>query len=82
MENAESLKEVVREKYGQLAREGGSCCGPTNCCGPSNGESAFVDFSEDYTRLEGYVADADLGLGVWLRITCHPFGRQRVYGSA
>ena len=63
MENAENLKEVVREKYGQLAREGGSCCGPTNCCGPSNGGSAFVDFSEDYSEMEGYVADADLGLG-------------------
>lgn len=63
MENAENLKEVVREKYGQLAREGGSCCGPTNCCGPSNGGSAFVDFSEDYSKMEGYVADADLGLG-------------------
>ncbi|MDB5050569.1 MAG: arsenite S-adenosylmethyltransferase [Fibrobacteres bacterium] len=63
MESAESLKEIVREKYGQLARDGGSCCGPTNCCGPSNGESSFVDFSEDYTKLEGYVADADLGLG-------------------
>lgn len=63
MENAESLKEIVREKYGQLAREGGSCCGPTSCCGPSNGESAFVDFSEDYSRMDGYVAEADLGLG-------------------
>lgn len=63
MENAESVKEIVREKYGQLAREGGSCCGPTNCCGPSNGESSFVDFSEDYSMRQGYVADADLGLG-------------------
>ena len=63
MDNAENLKEVVREKYGQLAREGGSCCGPTNCCGPSNGESAFVNFSEDYSKMDGYVAEADLGLG-------------------
>jgi arsenite methyltransferase len=63
MDNAENLKEIVREKYGQLAREGGSCCGPTSCCGPSNGDSSFVDFSEDYSMLKGYVAEADLGLG-------------------
>lgn len=63
MENAENLKEMVREKYGQLAREGESCCGPTSCCGPSNGGAEFVDFSEDYRKLNGYVAEADLGLG-------------------
>lgn len=69
MENAENLKEAVREKYGQLAREGGSCCGPASCCGPDKGngagkvETAFVDFSEDYGAKEGYVKEADLGLG-------------------
>lgn len=63
MEKAETLKETVREKYGAIAREGGSCCGPTNCCGPDAGEKGFVDFSEDYTALEGYVPEADLGLG-------------------
>jgi arsenite methyltransferase len=63
MENSETLKELVREKYGQLAREGGSCCGPTSCCGPSNGDGAFVNISDDYSRLEGYVEEADLGLG-------------------
>lgn len=69
MENAEILKEAVREKYGQLARQGeGSCCGPTSCCGTGGtgvkeGGEGFVDFSEDYSKLEGYVPDADLGLG-------------------
>jgi SAM-dependent methyltransferase len=63
METAENLKEIVREKYGQMAREGGSCCGPTSCCGPATGETPFVHINEDYSRLEGYVPDADLGLG-------------------
>ncbi|MEO7426424.1 MAG: arsenite methyltransferase [Fibrobacteria bacterium] len=63
METPENLKELVREKYGQLAREGGSCCGPTSCCGPATGETPFVHINEDYSRLEGYVKDADLGLG-------------------
>jgi SAM-dependent methyltransferase len=63
MENAELLKEQVREKYGAIAREGGSCCGPTSCCGPSDGESLFVNISDDYKGTEGYVEEADLGLG-------------------
>lgn len=66
MEAAENLKEIVREKYGQLAREGGSCCGPTSCCGPAAGEQPFIRINEDYTGLEGYVKDADLGLGCGL----------------
>ncbi len=62
-ETAENLKEIVREKYGQLAREGGSCCGPTSCCGPAAEDTPFIRINEDYSRLEGYVKDADLGLG-------------------
>lgn len=68
METAENMKEIVRKKYGQLAREGGNCCGPTSCCGPTNGEAPFVSLSEDYSRLEGYVKDADLGLGCGIPI--------------
>ena len=63
MDTTEGLKEIVREKYGQLAREGGSCCGPTSCCGPADGETPFIYINEDYSKLEGYVKDADLGLG-------------------
>jgi len=63
MENAEKLKELVREKYGAIAREGGDCCGPTSCCGSSSPEGVFVDISDDYTAKEGYVEEADLGLG-------------------
>ncbi len=66
MENSEKLKEIVREKYGKIAEavEGSadsSCCA-TSCCGGAESESP-VDFSEDYSRLKGYVAEADLGLG-------------------
>ncbi len=62
MENAEAMRAAVMEKYGQLAREGGGCCGPTSCGGASNGDAAFVNFSEDYRAQEGYRPDADLGL--------------------
>ena len=68
METAENLKEMVREKYGQLAREGGSCCGPSSCCGPANADSPFVKINEDYTAVEGYVPEADLGLGCGIPI--------------
>ncbi len=68
MENAESVKEIVREKYGQIARDGGGCCGPTSCCGPATGETPFVHINEDYTRLDGYVEAADLGLGCGIPI--------------
>jgi arsenite methyltransferase len=61
MKNA---KEIVKEKYGQIANQNlsentSSCCGPS-CCG---GGIDFADFSENYTSLEGYNPVADLGLG-------------------
>lgn len=27
----EDLRGVIREKYGDIARQGGSCCGPSSC---------------------------------------------------
>ncbi len=61
------VKEMVKEKYGAIAGQSkqqnqSSCCGGTDCC-------SSVEFSvmaEDYTKLNGYVADADLGLGCGL----------------
>ena len=51
------IKEVVKEKYGEIAEKKSSCCGST---------SKVVDYTimqDDYKNLKGYVADADLGLG-------------------
>ncbi len=63
----EQLKEIVREKYSKIAEQDkelneSSCCGAT--CGCSTVD--FKVMSDDYTTLEGYVADADLGLGCGL----------------
>lgn len=64
MENLE-IKEVVKQKYGEIAILS-QCCGPT-CCGTGSGETMdYTIMSDDYTHLDGYVADADLGLGCGL----------------
>lgn len=68
METANELKQVVKEKYGEIAKASKSsgCCEPT-CCGAE--ESKIVGYTvmqNEYVNLEGYVADADLGLGCGL----------------
>lgn len=68
METAEKIKEVVRQKYGAIAEqpEANSCCGPTSCCGPEIDANVPIVMAQDYQELNGYVADADLGLGCGL----------------
>lgn len=61
------IKNTVRQKYAEIAiaTEGG-CCGPSSsCCGDSNGIS-FTMIGDEYKNVEGYLADADLGLGCGL----------------
>lgn len=64
---SETLKMIVKEKYSQIADQAkdlneSSCCGAT--CGCSTIDSAIM--ADDYSKLQGYVADADLGLGCGL----------------
>lgn len=76
MDNEKQIKEVVKEKYGQIAvqsdKSSGSCCcggdsasSPINisCCGGSSDDVNYTIMSDEYTKLQGYVADADLNLG-------------------
>jgi arsenite methyltransferase len=70
MSNDEELRKIVREKYGEIAKEhdtevSASCCTTTSssCCST---DKEITDFSEDYTKLQGYNPDADLGLGCGL----------------
>lgn len=56
------IKSVVREKYGELAMSSSSCCGPTNCCG----DGTINVSPREYTQIDGYVKEADLGLGCGL----------------
>jgi SAM-dependent methyltransferase len=64
---AEDLKLVVKQKYSEIANQSktqnqSSCCGGTACCG----DGTYTIFSDDYSKLEGYNPDADLGLGCGL----------------
>lgn len=66
MENQKDLKELVREKYAEIANQSktvneASCCGVGSCTGVD-----YTVFSEDYSKLNGYNPDADLGLGCGL----------------
>lgn len=60
--NSNKIKEMVKDGYGAIARDGDSCCGPQNCCDNLSG----INFGEGYEKVEGYEAEADLGLGCGL----------------
>ena len=66
METQEQLKELVKEKYSAIALQDketnqSSCCG-SGCCT----DEVYNIMADDYTQLEGYNPDADLGLGCGL----------------
>jgi len=63
MQTEEQLKEIVRKKYSEIALQDketnmSSCCGAGGCS-----TEVYNIMSEDYTTLNGYNAEADLGLG-------------------
>lgn len=63
MQTAEEVKALVKEKYGEIAdqsreQNAASCCGAGGCS-----TVEYEVFCEDYSKLQGYNPDADLGLG-------------------
>ena len=66
MEAQEQIKEMVRQKYSEIALQDkesneASCCG-SGCCSTE----VYNIMTDDYTNLKGYNPDADLGLGCGL----------------
>jgi len=66
MQNSEQLKEIVKQKYSEIALQDketnqSSCCG-SSCCSTE----VYNIMTDDYSNLEGYNPDADLGLGCGL----------------
>ena len=74
MTTNEQLKQIVKDKYSEIATQSKgqnetSCCGSgmpagSQGCGCSTIDAAIM--AEDYSKLSGYAADADLGLGCGL----------------
>jgi len=63
----EDIKQIIKEKYGEIAKQtreqnAPSCCETVSCCSVVD----YSVFSENYDNLEGYAPDADLGLGCGL----------------
>ncbi|HET7897414.1 MAG TPA: methyltransferase domain-containing protein, partial [Flavisolibacter sp.] len=66
MKTQENLKQLVRQKYAEIATQdkvtnASSCCG-SGCCSTE----VYNIMADDYTSIEGYNPDADLGLGCGL----------------
>ena len=66
METHDNVKEMVKQKYSEIALQDketnqSSCCG-SGCCSPDVSNI----MADDYNELEGYNPDADLGLGCGL----------------
>ncbi len=66
MQTDNEIKEMVRQKYSEIALQDkannvASCCG-SGCCSTE----VYNIMTDDYSNLEGYNPDADLGLGCGL----------------
>jgi arsenite methyltransferase len=66
MQTQEQIKDIVRQKYSEIALQDketnqSACCG-SGCCSTE----VYNIMSDDYSQLEGYNPDADLGLGCGL----------------
>ena len=63
MKAKNDIKELVKQKYGEVALQdkSSSCC-TSGCCSTK----VYHIMNEDYTQLKGYNADADMGLGCGL----------------
>jgi SAM-dependent methyltransferase len=66
MKTEAELKQIVKDKYSEIALQDketnmSSCCGAGGCS-----TEVYNIMSDDYTTLNGYNADADLGLGCGL----------------
>lgn len=66
MKNSEQIKELVRQKYSEIALQNkeanlASCCGSGSCS-----TEVYNIMTDDYSTVDGYNPDADLGLGCGL----------------
>jgi arsenite methyltransferase len=62
MQSSEEIKQVIKEKYGEIAAKNQQGCG-CGCNSKSNKIVGYTVMQDEYDHLDGYVVDADLGLG-------------------
>lgn len=66
MNTEETLKKIVRDKYTEIAGQDVSL-NKASCCGSGAvSDEVYNIMTDDYSEVEGYVADGDLGLGCGL----------------
>jgi hypothetical protein len=59
----DEVRTIVRETYGRIARDGGTCCGPgAGCCAPG-AASRGIGYAADELALVPEGADMGLGCG-------------------
>jgi arsenite methyltransferase len=58
----EEIRSLVRDRYGAIAREAGSCCAPS-CCGPETAPAGLNVIGRAYEGVMGRFEEADLNLG-------------------
>ncbi|MDZ7846992.1 MAG: methyltransferase domain-containing protein [Owenweeksia sp.] len=66
MKTAEELKKIVRDKYSEIAKQD-KALNQASCCGAGGtSQEVYNIMTDDYSEMQGYNADADLGLGCGL----------------
>lgn len=66
MKTEAEIKELVRQKYSEIALQD-KTTNETSCCGAGGCSTEVYNImNDDYSELEGYNPDADLGLGCGL----------------
>jgi arsenite methyltransferase len=65
MKSETNIKNMVREKYAEIALQD-KTTNETSCCGAGPKGGTYTIMADNYTNLPGYTPDADLGLGCGL----------------
>lgn len=66
MESQDKIKEMVKQKYSEIALQDKEV-NASSCCGSgSRSNKVYNIMNEEYSDLKGYSSDADLGLGCGL----------------
>ncbi|MEO5890681.1 MAG: arsenite methyltransferase [Ferruginibacter sp.] len=66
MKTDQQIKQIVQQKYGEIALQDKDT-NESSCCGSGNSSTEVYNImTDDYSQLEGYNPEADLGLGCGL----------------